>query len=144
MRKKFISGVLLGLCALPAFGFMPTDDFEVIHTQTVGDTGGIEFLADIAGAVQVGKDYRPTSDTSSPLYKFKALTYFMQQGEKMSGHVASINIINCHDRTFLQGMTWYYVDNHAPPTVIPPQNDFEPMNDIHAFYPVAKHFCQFK
>ncbi|WP_157073880.1 hypothetical protein [Moraxella oblonga] len=144
MFKKLIGGVSLGLFALPTFAFMPTDDFQVVRTQFINNTNSVQSLADVAGAVQVGKDYRPTTDTNSPLYKFKTLTYFLKNGKKMSGHVANISIINCTDQTFLQGITWHYVDDNAPPIIIPPKNDFEPMNDMHAFYGVAKELCHFK
>lgn len=140
--KRLLALLLMAMtCHAYATDF--DDNFEVIGTQAVDDDKGVQFLADVAGAVRVGWDFHPTDDEATPLYKFKNLTYFLQNGKRLSGYVANITIVNCHDKTSLQGPIWYAPTDEATPMMMPPKNfDFMPINKADVFYPVAQRLCQ--
>lgn len=117
--------------------------FEVIGMQTIDDDKALQFLADVAGAVRMDWDFRPTKDVNAPLYRFKNLTYFLQNGERFLGYAASTTLINCHDKTSSQGPVWYASTDEATPMLLPPKSmDFVQIDEADVFYPVAQRLCQ--
>lgn len=146
MKKLFALPLMAVACH--AYAVNPIEDFkhfEVISTQVVDDDKAVQFLADVAGAVRIDWDFRPTDDKDTPLYRFKNLTYFLQNGERLSGYVANITIVNCHDKTSSRGPIWYAPTDETPPMMMPPKSfDFMPMSETDAFYLVAQRLCQWQ
>lgn len=141
MKRLFALLLMAMTCHAYAIDF--DDGFEVISTQVIDDDKDIQFLADVAGAVRVGWDLHPTDDTQTPLYRVRNLTYFMQNGKRMSGYLASTIIINCHDKTSIQEPLWYAPTDESAPMMLPPQNmDFMPIGKTDVFYSVAQRLCQ--
>lgn len=145
MKKLFALPLMAVVCHAQAVN--PIEDFkhfEVISTQVVDDDKAVQFLADVAGAVRIDWDFRPTDDKDTPLYEFKNLA-FLQNGERHLGSLASNTIVNCHDKTSLQGFVWYVPADETPPMMMPPKSfDFMPIKETDAFYLVAQRLCQWQ